>query len=561
MSQSKQFIAKRKDVNPKSGKEKYGNVKYADEKNKKYPIDTEAHIRAAWNYINKSKNAGKYSPADAKTIKGHIVSAWKEKIDKAGPPSAKEECDTKSMDKEDPNTGSDSEMADIQAKDFVIFRAGHWNDEDFTETDLDNMVSSFSKDEPIPIIVGHSSDYKGHTRIPAFGRIMGGLKRVGKDLIAMGVEFNDKLANWIREGFYNQRSIELTRDNKRVLAVGMLGAVPPAVKGLPANDEALDNIAMQFSEDAAPKIIEFADATAIDLEAIESLFADNAVENIAQEFAMCLAAIEACLSADTDTAESKETCLNALSDCYQEIAGEINSYFTVTDKLDELEPPEPQGDEQPALTPPGIAENLGNLPTASTGAGMADRLRGWFGIKPHKEIDMDAQKEKEFLNQIAELKKKVKEFQDAEAATEAAKAKELADAAAAAEAEAKAKSDAEAAAALEADKKDVTEMCDKLIKEGRMTPAMREIDEPIILALPKESRKSFAQKYEKVIVPLGEVAGANTDPAVKKPIDILSKAAEYAAAHASDKEFAGLSPEMAQARAMFLQASGRIKFE
>ena len=174
---------------------------------------------------------------------------------------------------------------------------------------------------------------------------------------------------------------------------------------------------------------------------------------------------------------------------------------------------------------------------------------------------MDAQKEKEFLNQIAELKKKVKEFQDAEAATEAAKAKELADAAAAAEAEAKAKSDAEAAAALEADKKDVTEMCDKLIKEGRMTPAMREIDEPIILALPKESRKSFAQKYEKVIVPLGEVAGANTDPAVKKPIDILSKAAEYAAAHASDKEFAGLSPEMAQARAMFLQASGRIKFE
>ena len=34
-------IKKRKDVNPKSGEHKYGDVKYADPKNKKYPIDTE----------------------------------------------------------------------------------------------------------------------------------------------------------------------------------------------------------------------------------------------------------------------------------------------------------------------------------------------------------------------------------------------------------------------------------------------------------------------------------------------------------------------------------------
>ena len=81
-------IATRKDTDPKEGKAAYGNVKFADAKNKKYPIDSEEHIRAAWNYINKGKNAGKYSADDVSVIKGHIVSAWKEKIDKDGPPAA-----------------------------------------------------------------------------------------------------------------------------------------------------------------------------------------------------------------------------------------------------------------------------------------------------------------------------------------------------------------------------------------------------------------------------------------------------------------------------------------
>jgi len=85
-----QKVAARSDTNPEEGEKKYGDVKFADEKNKKYPIDTEKHIRAAWNYINKAKNAAKYDAADLKTIKGKIVAAWKEKIDKEGPPSAAE---------------------------------------------------------------------------------------------------------------------------------------------------------------------------------------------------------------------------------------------------------------------------------------------------------------------------------------------------------------------------------------------------------------------------------------------------------------------------------------
>jgi phage head maturation protease len=38
----------------------YGDVTYADPKNGKYPLDSEAHCRAAWSYINMPKNAAKY---------------------------------------------------------------------------------------------------------------------------------------------------------------------------------------------------------------------------------------------------------------------------------------------------------------------------------------------------------------------------------------------------------------------------------------------------------------------------------------------------------------------
>lgn len=68
-------IRKREDVNPEEGERKYGNVAFADPVNKKYPLDTEAHVRAAHNYINHPENAAKYSAAEVKTIKERINQA------------------------------------------------------------------------------------------------------------------------------------------------------------------------------------------------------------------------------------------------------------------------------------------------------------------------------------------------------------------------------------------------------------------------------------------------------------------------------------------------------
>ena len=63
-------------------KKPYGNVTYADpgyqaDKKKRYPLDTEQHVRAAWSYINVASNASKYTSAQVSRIKGKIKSAAK----------------------------------------------------------------------------------------------------------------------------------------------------------------------------------------------------------------------------------------------------------------------------------------------------------------------------------------------------------------------------------------------------------------------------------------------------------------------------------------------------
>lgn len=61
--------------------EPYGDVKYADngfrDNRKRYPIDSEAHVRAALVYINMPKNAAKYTSEQLELIKGRIHAAAK----------------------------------------------------------------------------------------------------------------------------------------------------------------------------------------------------------------------------------------------------------------------------------------------------------------------------------------------------------------------------------------------------------------------------------------------------------------------------------------------------
>ncbi len=68
-------IGKREDVSPKEGRREYGDVEFADPTNKKYPIDSAEHVRAAWSYINHKDNAAKYTRTDADEIRKRIKKA------------------------------------------------------------------------------------------------------------------------------------------------------------------------------------------------------------------------------------------------------------------------------------------------------------------------------------------------------------------------------------------------------------------------------------------------------------------------------------------------------
>jgi hypothetical protein len=77
MNSSSSKIHKRDDVDPKDGEREYGDAQFADPVNKKYPIDTEEHVRAAWSYIHHKDNAAKYEKSEVETIKDRIKRAAK----------------------------------------------------------------------------------------------------------------------------------------------------------------------------------------------------------------------------------------------------------------------------------------------------------------------------------------------------------------------------------------------------------------------------------------------------------------------------------------------------
>jgi predicted nucleic acid-binding Zn-ribbon protein len=125
-----------------------------------------------------------------------------------------------------------------------IFAAGKWNGDNYTEKDLDDIVSSFNdlKDKIKPYLkLGHGSDQKllRDDELPSAGWISN-LKRNGKKLIADFVRIPKKIYEVLKRGAYSRISSELWWDipidgktYRRVLkAVAILGGETPAVSNL-----------------------------------------------------------------------------------------------------------------------------------------------------------------------------------------------------------------------------------------------------------------------------------------------------------------------------------------
>jgi len=113
-----------------------------------------------------------------------------------------------------------------------VFRAGSHTDSagvtrEWTEADLDAIAKKYEPAQhEAPVVVGHPKD-----NAPAYGWVEK-LKREGEVLYAQFKDLVPEFVGWVKQGLYKKRSISLYPDMS-LRHVGYLGAVPPAVQGLP----------------------------------------------------------------------------------------------------------------------------------------------------------------------------------------------------------------------------------------------------------------------------------------------------------------------------------------
>ena len=135
----------------------------------------------------------------------------------------------------------------LEIKDVEIFATGNHNGDTYTEADLDEMVSNYTKVGYMPPLKdGHCKDKPG---MPALGWIQN-VRRMGNKLVADFVDLHEKVYEAIKTRRYGTVSSEifwnLKNNNgtfKRALkAVALLGAEIPGVADLKPLREVVFNM-------------------------------------------------------------------------------------------------------------------------------------------------------------------------------------------------------------------------------------------------------------------------------------------------------------------------------
>ncbi len=114
-----------------------------------------------------------------------------------------------------------------------------------TESDLDRIAAAFPTDDSdgSPLVFGHP-----RTDDPAYGWAQD-VRRHGDRLLARFRDVPDAVRDLVAAGRYRNVSVKLTPDKGRLVHVGLLGAVPPAISGLkPVAFQADEGLDIEFSE-------------------------------------------------------------------------------------------------------------------------------------------------------------------------------------------------------------------------------------------------------------------------------------------------------------------------
>jgi hypothetical protein len=380
------------------------------------------------------------------------------------------------------------------------FKEGEYPQGIFGKKELTEISETYDPENyEAPILIGHLSDpsYKGKSAIPAFGWI-GKVKVVGDHLKLVASQFSDELKDFINKGLYKKVSAAFyeptdasnpTPGKWHLHHLAFLGGTPPAVKGLEG---------IQFSSVGFPiEMAEMDTEVSVDgdvIDTVEELGEEDTINDLTESCARFISTVTDALESGADYDTVKSRCQLACSDHSNECYNTLNMHWMFTDKLENIE--EHQETEM------------------SEKKSILIQFKELFTKR--KESKMDAQKEQEYQTKITELQSKVTAFEEAKTAAETAAAEV-------------AKTAAKAAKVSE-----IKTFCETKIKEGKMTPAMQEKDEPIMVTLidTPDALKSFQEKYTASVVPLGEVRDVNTQ---KLPVeDILTRAEKYVKANPAE---------------------------
>ena len=420
----------------------------------------------------------------------------------------------------------------------VIFRSGKHTTKsgqtvEYSDNDLDQMVETYSSepDQQPAFIVGHSSEYPVKTAIPAFGRITGGLKRIGHDLIAVGSEFAEKLAEWVREGYYSERSAEIGVDENgkhKVYGVAMLGAIPPAISGMPSATNALGNPAFAFSGKDS-KVNEFADAIDDDgslsdaLDRVEEAMTQDTIKDMTESCAKFISTIEDAFTGDIDPPTVRQRVCSAINDLCYELNYSSDMHFTANTKIENIEE--------------HIENEMSQFKTR-----VLEFASKIFGkqiteTQSRKESKVDGQKEQDYQTKIAEQQKKLDEFAAAQKAADEKAA------------EAKLRNS-------------VKEFCSKNGLNTKRSEELK-VEDNLFIAAKARGMKEFSEADNKEaytelsglyvalksVPPTGEMKEFSDKlPDAKTIPTVYKQAEEYQ--KKNPQEFAGLSPEQAKRKAM-----------
>lgn len=137
-------ISKREDVSEadkKRAEKEYGDVEYADEKNKKYPLD-EKHVVTAWRYIHVADNAAKYSPEEVAAMKSRIKRAAKKFGIELSEDDGKKNEEKASMDDKEKKETPAEEKKESPAEEQKEKKAGEEMD---MKAEYEAMKANFAK--------------------------------------------------------------------------------------------------------------------------------------------------------------------------------------------------------------------------------------------------------------------------------------------------------------------------------------------------------------------------------------------------------------------------------